>query len=122
MAARRCERRVRDRVLGQLPDWSAILTGTGPTIDLHVPSTLPDELAEFRRLLADGDFDALLARYPLRETRDLGTISKMLRCASTRDYEQMVVVRAAKDDVLATALRSRLHPLAEAITTPAAES
>ena len=42
---------------------------------------------------------------------------RRLRCASTRDYEQMVVVRAAKDDALAIALTSRLQPLAEAITS-----
>ena len=122
MAARRCERRIRDRVLGQLPDWSAIQTATGPMIDLHVPSTFPDELAEFRRLLADDDFDALVARYPLRETRALGTITKTLKCASMRDYEQMVVVRAAKDGALAISLRNRLRPLAEAITLVPATS
>ena len=120
MAARRCERRMRDRVLSQLPDSNAIRTANGPTLDLHVPSAFPDELAEFRRLLADDDFDALVARYPLRETRALGMITQTLKCASMRDYEQMVVVRAAKDDALATALKSRLRPLVEAITPPAA--
>ena len=122
MAARRCERRIRDRVLCELPDWNAIRTATGSTIDLHVPSTFADEVAEFQRLLAADDFDALVARYPLRETRALGAISKTLKCASMRDYEQMVVVRTANEDALATALRNRLRPLAEAITAAAVGS
>ena len=69
MAARRCERRMRDTVLSQLPDWKTIRSATGPTIDLHVPSAFADEVAQFRHLLAGEDFDALVARYPLRETR-----------------------------------------------------
>ena len=122
MAARRCERRMRDIALSQLPGWKTIRSATGPTIDLRVPSGYADEVAQFRHLLACDDFDALVARYPLRETGAFGAITKALKCASIRDYEQMVVVRTAKDDALATALTSRLHPLAEAITPGAVGS
>ncbi len=115
MAARRCERRMRDTALSQLPDWKTIRSATGPTINLHVPSAYADEVAQFRQLLADKDFDALVARYPLRETKAFDVIAKALKCASTRDYQQMVAVRTAKDDTLATALTSRLQPLADAI-------
>ena len=116
MAARRCERRMRDIVLNQLPDWKTIRSVTDPTIDLRVPSAFADEVAQFRHLLASDDFDALVARYPLRETRAFGAITAALKCASSRDYEQMVVVRTARDEALATALTNRLRPLAEAIT------
>ena len=122
MAARRCERRMRDTALSQLPDWKSIRSATGPTIDLRVPSAFADEVAQFRRFLAGEDFDALVARYPLRETRAFGAITTALKCASIRDYEQMVVVRTAKDDALATALKKRLHPLTEAITSATAGS
>ena len=117
MAARRCERRMRDIALRRLPDWKTIRSATGPTIDLNIPSAYADEVAQFRRLLSDDDFDALVARYPLRETKALGAITKALKCASIRDYEQMVVVRTAKDNELATALRSRVRPLADAISS-----
>ena len=115
MAARRCERRMRDGVLSKLPDWKTIRLTPGPAIDLQVASSFSDEVARFRRLLEGADFDALVARYPLRETGAFGVIANALKCASFRYYEQMVVVRAAKDVALATALRSRLHPLAEAV-------
>ena len=116
MAARRCERRMHDTLLSQLPDWKAIQSATGPTIDLHVQSAYDDEVAQFRHLLESKDLDTLVARYPLRETRAFGAITKALKCASIRDYEQMVVVRTAKDTGLATALTNRLRPLANAIT------
>lgn len=115
MAARRCERRMRDIALTQLPDWKTIQSATGPTIDLSVPSTYADEITQFRDFLADDDFDALVARYPLRETGAFGATTKALKCASTRDYEQMVVMRTAKDGALSSALKSRLQPLAESI-------
>ena len=120
MAARRCERRMRDGVLSKLPDWKTILSTPGPAIDLKVASAFSDEVARFRRLLEGADFDALVARYPLRETGAFGVIANALKCASFRYYEQMVVVRAAKDVTLATALRSRLHPLAEAVASATA--
>lgn len=122
LAARRCERRMRDAVLSELPDWKTIRSTTGPTIDLHVPSVFADEVAQFRRLLKDQDFDALVARYPLRETAAFHAISKALKCASTRVYEQMVVVRTAKDNALASALKDRLKPLAKAISPASAGS
>ncbi len=106
---------MRQRVLSQLPGWEAFGTETGPTIELRVESDYADELAKFRHLLADADFDALVARYPLRESRTFDLLAKALKCASSRDYEQMVVVQTAKDDALADALRKRVHPLAEAI-------
>ena len=122
MAARRCERRMRDTALSQLPDWKTIQSATGPTIDLHAPSAYDDEIARFRLLLEGDDFDALVARYPLRETGAFDAITKALKCTSNRDYERMVVVRTARDDALATALRTRLQPLAEAIRPATAGS
>ena len=54
--------------------------------------------------------------------RAFRAITKVLKCASIRDYEQMVVVRTAKDHALATALTNRLQPLAEAIRPATARS
>lgn len=122
MAARRCERQIRDAILRQLPDSKSIQQATSPIIDVQVPLGHADEVARFQCLLEERDFDALVARYPLRETRALGAITKALKCASTRDYEQMVAVRTAKDEALAAALKSRVRPLAEAVNAAAVAS
>ena len=122
MAARRCEGQMRDAVLRQMPDAKSIQRVTGRTINVQVPSGYTDEVARFQCHLAEHDFDALVARYPLRETRAFDVITKALKCASTRDYEQMVVVRSAKDEVLAAALKSRIRPLAEALAAATAAS
>ena len=45
MAARRCERRMRNIALSQLPDWKTIRSATGPAIELHVPTAYADEVA-----------------------------------------------------------------------------
>ena len=122
MAAHRCKRQVHDAILGQLPDSKSIQQATDPTINVQVPSGYTDEVVRFRCLLAEHDFDALVARYPLRETRAFGAIAKALKCASIGNYEQMVVVRTAKDDALATALKDRLRPLTEAVLAANAAS
>ena len=115
MAARRSEGRVRDAILSQTPDWKAIRTATGSVIELRVESAYTDEVAHFRRLLKAGDFDALVARYPLRESTVFVLVATALKCSSVRDYEQMVVVRAGKDTALATALKKRIRPLVNAL-------
>ena len=115
MAARRCEARVRDSIVRQMPTWKEIQAGDAEKIDLQADSLYAKELKRFQHFLDAGNLDALVARYPLRESSTLGEIARKLKCSSIRDYEQMVVVQAMADTDLAHALRGRVRPLADAI-------
>ena len=115
MAARRCERRVRDRMLSHLPDWKSIKTNAGLEICTSVESPYSDELACFRKLVADKKLDELIARYPLRESNVFKSIAQALECTSRNTYEQTLLSQLRDDATLERSLKNRIGPLSTAL-------
>ena len=115
MAARRCEGRVRDAILRQLPDWKCI--EAKPKFDISVDSPYQDELARFKELVAGARLDDLAARYPLRESGTLHAIAKALKLTGRKTYEQTLVSRIQGDENLAQSLKKRLGRLSEMLTS-----
>ena len=91
MAARRCERRVRDTILQQIPDWKCIKAK--PKFDISVDSPYQDELDCFNELVSKKRLDDLVARYPLRESGAFEAIAGALELKSKKTYEQTLVSR-----------------------------
>ena len=116
MAARRCERTVRNSMLSQLPNWKKLIKTDATTrIGACIGSPYPEELKCFKKLVVDEHLDDLVARYPLRESGVFGAIAEALRCSERRDYEQMVVSQIRRDSDLAQKLRERIAPLSTAL-------
>ena len=116
MAARRCERRIRDAMLAEIPDWKKIKDGGEQKITARVHSSYSTELGHFKELIDEGNLDALVARYPLRESRVPDKIAKALECTSRRDYERIAVKRVQDDTAaLAEKLKQRMVPLCRAL-------
>ena len=115
MAARRYERRIHERFLSEIPNWKSIMNNPnlGQRITVSIDSSYSDELNHFNQLVDAGEWDQLVARYPLRETAAFGIIAKVLKCQDEKDYEDMVIVRIRKDEELAKVLKERIGPLAE---------
>lgn len=115
MAARRYERRIHEQFLLEIPDWKSIMDNPnlGQQITVTVDSFYSEELKDFKKLVDDGEWDQLVARYPLRETGAFGIIARVLKCENKRDYERMVIVQIQKNEELAKALKNRIGPLAE---------
>ncbi len=113
MAARRCEGRVRDMILRQVPDWKCIKTK--PKFDLSADSPYQDELVRFKKLVAEKKLDELVARYPLRESSVFKAITEALELKGRKTYEQTLISRVQGDEALAKKLRKRIEPLAAAL-------
>ena len=115
MAARRCERQIRGQFLSEIPKWKSIMDNPNPgqPITVSIDSSYSDELNHFNQLVDAGEWDRLVARYPLRETGAFGIIARVLKCQDKKDYEDMVIVRIRNDEGLAKALKERIGPLAE---------
>ena len=113
MAARRCEGRVRDVILQQIPDWKCIKAK--PKFDLSVDSPYQDELARFKKLVDEKRLDELVARYPLRESSVFKAISEALGLTGRNTYKQTLVSRVQDNKALAMKLRKRIEPLAGAL-------
>ena len=110
LVARRCERLVRNQVLEQLPSADK-LKDDGDEIVIRLPSPVADEIAEYQRLLAAGDQDGILGRYPARESGALNAIATSLRFANRKDYEEAFLTCVTKDDTAKEKLRQYLDPL-----------
>ena len=109
MAARRCERQIRNSMMSQLPTWKRVKDNAPFTITVDSP--YPDELNRLQELVAARELDGLVARYPLRESNVFNAIAIALKCQTRGDYERMVVSRILKDDDLAQQLKQRIGSL-----------
>ena len=113
MAVRRCERRVRDAVLQQIPDRECIKAK--PKFDISVDSPYQDELDCFNKLVSEKRLDDIVARYPLRKSGAFEAIVEALELKSKKTYEQMLVSRIRDDEELAQSLKQRVGSLSKVL-------
>ena len=111
MAARRCEHLVRDQITSLAPDWKTIRDQALSDFQISLKSPFHDELARFTELLSAKEFDQLVARYPLRDSRVFEAVAHALEFSKRELYEQTLIARVQSDDVLAEKLRVRIGPL-----------
>ena len=116
MAAKRCERRVRNKILSSVPDWQTIRTNNDSTIKVCVPSPFLEELMRFNSLVTEKNLDKLVARYPLRESRAFSEIYKALDLTGEISYKQTLLTRIRNDSTLAENLKQRIGPLSNILT------
>ena len=114
MAARRCERIVRDSIREQMPDWKAIQASKGAETIICVTSPFHEELATFNSLADERKLDEIIARYPIRESNVFGAIVNALRI-DQEHYERLLPTLVRKDSNLAEKLRQRIQSLTDAI-------
>ena len=110
MAARRCERKVRDQLQSQLPDWESIQNDLNQMVSLSLGTSYQDELSLYWELLSRNDFEEIIARYPLRESNAIDEIAKAFDL-SRKNYQRTLLSRARNDDNLADKLRQRIGSL-----------
>ena len=114
MAARRCERQVKE-TLSKIPNWESIMENPTQSIEISINSPFPNELNHFNKLVEEGNLDKLVARYPVRESCAFETIAKSLRCPNKKDYERMVITQIRRDNELAEKLKKHIGPLSEVL-------
>ena len=115
MAAKWCERHVRNSMMTKIPDWKKIASAPTATICASVPSPYPLELKRFQELLANKKLEELVARYPLRESRVFDAIASALHLTGKETYEQTLLSRLQANEDLASSLRQRIQTLSSAL-------
>ena len=117
MAARRCERKMRERVFSKLPNWKLIKKGAIERTCVPIETGFSDEVKRYTESVGAQNLDELVARYPLRETGVFGEIAKALKCIDRWDYERMVVARIQDDKTFRDYMKDRLRPLVDELGT-----
>lgn len=113
MVARRCERRTRELLLSEIPDWKSIKDNPTQPICVSADSPYPEEHNRFKEHVQRKELDQLIARYPVRESPIFETIARSLKCSNKTDYERMVIARVQCDDGLVEKLKKRIGPLSK---------
>ena len=112
LASRIAERQLRDGLLQHLPDRTALLSGAAMPITVSLASPYPAELTRLQALRAASDINAIISRYPVRESGLLDGVARALRFAGRADYEKAALARVGLDPVVSEALRGKLGLLA----------
>ena len=115
MAARFCERKVREELQSQMPDWRTISGNPSHTITLDTGKWHQEELSCFEQLIADKDLEKIIARYPVRESGILDSIASAFEL-NKKNYQDTLIGRVRTDADLAMKLKQLIQPLADALT------
>lgn len=113
LAARISEQRMRNVVLSHVPDRDTMIAAGQSSIPILVSSPFPNELAHIHSLLQVCKLEAIIERYPVRESGVLAALAKGLGFENRADYERAVLARVKVEPTLKAALRAKLGPLPE---------
>ena len=116
MAARRCERKVRQATQSQMPDWKSIQNQETFTMTLCIGEWYQEELSYFKKLLAANDLENIIVRYPVRESNVLDKISAALQLKNTKNYQDTLLALVHADSDLAESLRKYTGSLANELS------
>ena len=115
MAARRCERKVRQEIQSQMPDWKSIKDQENLAINLNPRKAYQEELARFESLLSSEELEKIIDRYPIRESNALDKIAAALEL-TPKNYQSTLLTRASADHDLASRLRQQIGQLSDRLS------
>lgn len=113
LASRVAERQLRDSLLALLPSREAMVANQIGMVNVALPAPYPDELVKLTEFIKNQNIDAIISRYPVRETPVLDAIAKALRFQNRWDYEAAALTRVASDPELRAQLLKKLAPLSQ---------
>ncbi|MFI8462162.1 AAA family ATPase [Stutzerimonas stutzeri] len=111
LASRIAERQMRDTLMLSLPTRESMIQGGVSDINVSIASPYPQELALINRMISDEDVNAVVARYPVRESGVLNALARGLHFNSRTNYERATLTRIGADEDLQLALKGRLGNL-----------
>jgi ABC-type cobalamin/Fe3+-siderophores transport system ATPase subunit len=111
LASRLAERHMRDQLLLAMPTRDALIGGQ-QNISISVESPYAAELDRINRFIEFKDVDAIISRYPVRESGVLTALAKALRFNGRADYERAALTLVGLDQQLRERLIARLGNLA----------
>ena len=115
LVCRLSERVLRDAVLGNLPTERALVDAGEQDITIVVQSPYQAEVHRIEQFIAEGNLDAIIARYPVRESTILTEVAKALRFSRREDYEKAALSRLTAEPELRQILIDKLGGLKHAL-------
>lgn len=115
LASRLAEKKLRDKLLQNLPSREEIKINSNGNINISIDSRYKSELEKLNQLIIDKNLDQIIDRYPIRETPMLKSIANELKFASPNDYNLAALAAINNNDDLKRDLRTKLGDLSTAL-------
>lgn len=112
LVLRMVERKVKDKILRELPDWKKLKQGDFE-IKINTKELIEKEENLINEMLQLKDIPKLISRYPVRETPALESISKALGYQSQEKYERAVIKMLCDLDDEKDKMRKLIQPISE---------
>lgn len=91
LCCRAIEKKIRAEIMSSIPTQKDIRDGINYNKEIILSTFLDDEIRHFEHLINTSDYDALISRYPIRETNMLTPIAKQCGFIDRKRYELNVV-------------------------------
>ena len=107
---------VRRKVIGQIPNDDDLLGGQSLTLENNAKEILATRRRELDDAVRDGDWEALVTKCPVRESRALAGISAALGFRNKHEYEKAVRHLLVEKEEVMTFVRGLFGDLYERLT------
>jgi len=111
LASRIAERQMRDQLLLAMPERQAMIGGRTGEVAITIASPYPAELDRIKQMIEANNIEAVVSRYPVRESGVLNNLARALRFNGRPDYERAALTLIGSDENLRTMLKNRLGNL-----------
>lgn len=115
LSKRRCGRALQEEAIRAVSSWRSSADDTKEEVEITVRLPYKSEKDKFLELIHKRDLDAILQRYPVKESPALKAISKALGFTSVNDYERAILQCVSTDSYLRAALLAKLQHLADEV-------
>ena len=98
LSQRRAEHKLREEIFKRLPTRKSYPFDKPLLIDLDAPAILQQERESLGKALVSNDLEAIIRRYPVRETPALSRIATHLGFDNRKEYEKAVLQLLREDE------------------------
>lgn len=116
MSKRLAEKTIRTCVMQQIPGKAVIEAGRQVEIRIDTAAEISKERSRFDAFIGSGNLDALIQRYPVRETSALSKIAEALGFQDREQYQSAVLKLLTDDQTAVTFVRSLFGTLWTEVT------
>lgn len=115
LSARMVERLVRNQLLEAAPSWKKLDENAMIGVSINIPALLAKEVKKLQELIVQNDLNAIIQRYPIRETKIIATIVNRLDFKNRGQYEASVLTLIRENNEAKRLVESLLGGLATAV-------
>ena len=118
MAARRSERKIRNKILSEIPDWKHIKENHLQKIEFSFDSDYENEIELFQNFVDEKDWCGLIADYPLHKSGCYDQISEALGFPGTNNYQRTLLYLVQKNRDLSDKIKEYVGDISKIIEFP----